>query len=469
MTEKDFFARTEDRLTAGMRRGAHLPWPARARLRWRSLTRHSRALAVVIAGLIVVGPALAASGVLNTGSTVPPAKRQIATVGNGVALRKGVKLTALRVADPDGGPAWGLRLTDTSRGELCPVVGRVEHGQIGALGVDGAFHNDGLFHPYAADYPNYTFDAMSCAPADAQGYGFVFDTWFGAPTSASLRGETFHGKPCFGRWIVPASARRLFGPHHRTPAVCPADEVRDIYFGLLGPDAKQIAYRTANGYLHTEAVGADGAYLVVLAHSTHNDPGTGSGPAPDHPPIVGIAMRSGDNCGVLGPQHPHRPLSDCTLKGFSAPTVSTPSDAALRSPITVIAAPRKYQPHAILVSFVARVAIRNTRSYYAVSITDPPHNDPGAPSDLHCGAPGGTGNVSDSDIPAGQRLKLTMDTSSLCYGVAHGVVEYVIDRSAQDGRPTAIAPASVNRFRHLYTVRIVGHFSYNVPRSKVSP
>jgi hypothetical protein len=427
---------------------------------------------VVIAGLVVVGPALAASGVFNTGSTVPPAKRQVATVGNGVALRSGVELTALRVADPDGGPAWGLRLTDTSRGELCPVVGRVEHGQIGALGVDGAFHNDGLFHPYAADYPNYTFDGMSCAPADAQGHGFVFDTWFGAPTSASLRGESFHGVPCFGRWNEPASIRTLHrrsGVGHLKQAVCPADEVRDIYFGLLGPDARQIAYRSANGHLNTEAVGADGAYLVVLAHSPRNDPGTGSGPGPNNPPIVGIAMRSGDNCGELGPQHPPRPLSDCTLKGFSAPTVSTPSHAAVGSPITVAAAPRKYQPLAISVSFIARVAIHNTRSYYAVSVTDPPHNDPGAPSDLRCGPPGGSGSASDSDVMAGQRLKLTMDTSGLCYGVAHGVVEYVIDRGAQDGHPRAIPSALVNRFSRLYTVRIVGRFSYNVPRSKVSP
>jgi hypothetical protein len=472
MTQKDFFARTEDKLAAGMRRGAHLPWPARTRLRWRSLTRHSRVVATVIAALVVVGPALAATGVFNTGATVPSAKRQVATVGNGVALHHGAELTTLRVADPDGGPAWGLRLTDTSRGALCPVVGRVEHDQLGALGVDGAFHDDGLFHPYAADYPNYTFDGLSCASTDAQGYGFVFDTWFGAPTSASLRGESSHGVTCFGRWIEPPYIATLRRRHHRelpARAVCPASEVRDIYFGLLGPDATEIAYRTPNGRVRTEpTAGDDGAYLVVLAHSPHNDPSTGSGPGPSHPPIVGIAMRSGDNCGVLGPQHPRRQLSDCTHEGFAVPTVKAPSEASVRSPVAVTPVRRKYQPHAVSISFIARVAVQSTRSYYAASVTNPPHKNPGAPSNSLCGA-GGAGDGSDRDVHAGQRLKLIMDTSDLCYGVVHGIVEYVIDRSPQGGflRPLPMpVTKGLNRF---YAVRIVGHFTYEVPRTKISP
>jgi hypothetical protein len=472
MTQKDFFARTEDKLTTGIRRGAHLPWPARARLRWRSLTRHSRALAVLIAGLIVVGPALAATGVFNTGSTVPPAKRQVATVGNGVAVHHVAELTTLRVADPQGGPAWGLRLTDTSRGALCPVVGRVEHDQIGSLGVDGAFQNDGLFHPYAADYPNYTFDGTSCAPTDAQGYGFVFDTWFGAPTSASLRGESSHGVACFGRWIEPpfvAARRRKLHPGLPAQRVCPASEVRDIYFGLLGPDAKEIAYRTLNGRVRTEATAsADGAYLVVLPHSPHNDPSTGTGPGPSRPPIVGIAMRTGANCGVLGPLHPRRPLSDCTHEGFAAPTVRAPAEASVRSPITIRPVRRKYQPHAVSINFIARVAVQSTRSYYAASVTNPSHKNPGAPRHSVCGA-GGAGDGSDRDLHAGQRIKLIIDTSDLCYGEVHGIVEYVIDRSPQGGFLRPIPMPVTRASNRFYTVRFVGHFSYNVPRTKVSP
>ncbi len=472
MTQRDFFERTEEQLSAGVRRGAHLPLPARARLRWWLLTRHSRALAILAIGLVIAAPALAATGVFGTGSPVPAAKQQGPGVGNGVALSRGTQLTTLRVADPDGGPRWGLRLVGTSRGALCPVVGRVEHNQLGALGIDGAFRNDGLFHPYAADYPNYTFDGLACAATDAQGYGFVFDTWVGAPTSASLRGQSTHGVPCFGKWIVPSFIVRERRRHdHELPArkACPASEVRDIYFGLLGPDVKEIAYRAAGGHIRTETTaGTDGAYLVVLPHSPHNDPGTGSWPGPSDPPIVGIAMRSGRGCGVLGPEHPRRPLLACTHEGFAAPTVSSPSDAVVRSPITVKPARLRYQPNAVAVSFIARLAVRSIRSYYAVSVTDPPHRNPGAPSDA-CGRAGGSVGGSDSNIRAGQRLSLITGTGDLCYGKVNGIVEYVIDTRPQGGRAIAIPLRAGGQAARYYTVRIVGRFSYNVHRTKITP
>jgi hypothetical protein len=44
-------------------------------------------------------------------------------------------------------------------------------------------------------------------------------------------------------------------------------------FGLLGPDAIEIAYQTSDHHLHIErTVGADGAYLVVERHDPHNEP-----------------------------------------------------------------------------------------------------------------------------------------------------------------------------------------------------
>jgi hypothetical protein len=46
---------------------------------------------------------------------------------------------------------------------------------------------------------------------------------------------------------------------------CPRGDLRDVYFGLLGPDARSVSYRGSNGALVTEpTVGADGAYLIVL-------------------------------------------------------------------------------------------------------------------------------------------------------------------------------------------------------------
>ena len=67
-------------------------------------------------------------------------------------IASSVRVLPLRVADPDGGPPWGLRVARTSRGLLCVEVGRVVGGRIGVLGRDGAFHDDGAFHPFAENY-----------------------------------------------------------------------------------------------------------------------------------------------------------------------------------------------------------------------------------------------------------------------------------------------------------------------------
>jgi hypothetical protein len=62
-----------------------------------------------------------------------------------------------------------------------------------------------------------------------------------------------------------------------------------------------------------------------------------------------------------------------------------------------------------------------------------------------------------------------MDTSDLCYGEVHGVVEYVIDRSPQGGLLRATPIPVTGGISRFYTVRIVGRFTYNVPRTKISP
>ncbi|MGB0095276.1 MAG: sigma-70 family RNA polymerase sigma factor [Solirubrobacteraceae bacterium] len=63
----DYFDHVERELRTAVRGHAHLPWYVRVRL------RHSRALVVVLAGLIIAGPALAAVSLLHSGSSVGPA------------------------------------------------------------------------------------------------------------------------------------------------------------------------------------------------------------------------------------------------------------------------------------------------------------------------------------------------------------------------------------------------------------
>ena len=127
----------------------------RARRRTRSswLRRgHRRTTLIVLAAMLVVsGGALAAGGVILRGSPVATVRAPIATADEGIPVAGGARLLPLRVADPAGGLPWGMRIIHTTRGLICVQIGRVFDNQLGQLGVDRAFHNDGRFHPLPTD------------------------------------------------------------------------------------------------------------------------------------------------------------------------------------------------------------------------------------------------------------------------------------------------------------------------------
>ena len=106
------------------------------------------ALALVLATAAIT---LAATGVILTGSPVGTARAPIATAGEGIPVAGGARLLPLRAPDPAGGLPWGMRIIHTTRGLICVQIGRVDDDQLGQLGVDGAFHDDGRFHPLPAD------------------------------------------------------------------------------------------------------------------------------------------------------------------------------------------------------------------------------------------------------------------------------------------------------------------------------
>ncbi|MGH2833720.1 MAG: hypothetical protein ACRDK2_13180, partial [Solirubrobacteraceae bacterium] len=142
----DYFDRVERALRRATAERRHVPWYRRVAL------RRSRGVLVVAACLVVTGSALAASGVFRTGAPVVPEVTPIATVNDGAPIASSVRLLSLRVSDPNGGPPWGLRTIKTTRGLMCVQVGHVVGGRIGILGNDGAFHDDGRFHPLSIDY-----------------------------------------------------------------------------------------------------------------------------------------------------------------------------------------------------------------------------------------------------------------------------------------------------------------------------
>jgi hypothetical protein len=206
---------------------------------WLSRRLNAAVMAVV---LVLAGSAIAvaATGVLN-GSPVKQQGRLSANAGIGVPAPGGSRLLALRAADPQGGLPWGMRLVHTTRGEICVQIGRVDDGQLGQLGIDGAFHDDGRFHPLAPDIlPQYSDSGdVSCNVVAPIAIG----SWRSGDRSAAPNGpEETSFKPT-------------------------AKDLRSISWGLLGPHAVSITYHTAAGVRTRPVARGTGAYLIVSAVS----------------------------------------------------------------------------------------------------------------------------------------------------------------------------------------------------------
>jgi hypothetical protein len=205
------------------------------------LTNRLRPLnAVVIAAVLALAGgaiAIAATGLL-TGSPVkqegPPLKANTAL---GIPAAGGSRLLSLRAADPEGGLPWGVRLVHTTRGELCLQVGRVQGERLGELGIDGSFHNDGRFHPLSPEIlPSYSENSdTTCILA-------------GQMNSSNFQDQE--------RSAVPIQQEfRMVKPQEA--------HLRSISFGLLGPHALSITYRTKTGLQTRPVSRGTGAYLIV--------------------------------------------------------------------------------------------------------------------------------------------------------------------------------------------------------------
>ncbi len=328
----DYFDELETGLRGAVRRRAHLPWYRRV----GQLSIRRRGLLALVAALVIATPTVAAVGAVSGwfGAGKPdryyPAS---ATSGIGKVLPKAGVLLPIRVGDPDGGPPWGMRLVKTTRGDTCIQVGRVVNGQIGALGIDGAWHDDHEFHEIK---PN---DGLAdiCGATDAAGHGFANQTAYGAPASVDVplynSGGGSPGRcespfisaspapgrggkvpPALKRWLQQMQARRRKSP------TCPAAAMRFIFAGLLGPDARSITYKTPDGRSKTERTsGGVGAYLVVLRETRGNchdyrataissdgagcqSDGTGNGAALRQPSAVtSVSYASGKTCRTQPP------------------------------------------------------------------------------------------------------------------------------------------------------------------------
>jgi len=125
----------------------------------------------------------------------------------------------------------------------------VKGGQLGEIGVDGAFHDDGEFHPLPADalpdnpvLPSSatTNETMSCVLSGQS----VVVAKVGVLRSASAK--------------IPLGAHA----RHRVDAL-PRSDFRDVYFGLLGPRAVSVSYGQSGEGRTQRVVPGIGAYLIV--------------------------------------------------------------------------------------------------------------------------------------------------------------------------------------------------------------
>jgi hypothetical protein len=372
----DVFDELESQLRSAVR--------ARRRSRPQWLRRgHRRTPALVLLAMLVLAAgALAAGGVIQIGSPAEPhtsSSSFYALKGGGI-VKGTVRLLPVSTPDPAGGPAWGLRVLSTKRGEGCIQVGRLLQGKLGALGQDSAFHDDGLFHEFAVN----TFGAQrSCTLLDGNNRLFLNATVGDIPASA-WRGN-FPDKGC-----VPSTA----GPYERFAEdgkrkpypICPQADERNLYYGLLGPDAQSVTYKL-DEQTHTEqTAGPEGAYLIVTRASptqlfNFNAGGT-QDVVPVDGPITELHYRDGATCHLtarswIGGKDACTPELKVPV-GWVPPRTPAPTAAQVAAPLHVRLIRARQGRHALRISFSSRVAIANAHSTYTVR-----WHQPGMPPNVY--------------------------------------------------------------------------------------
>lgn len=430
-------------------------------------------LVVLVLALRVAGHRASSSAAV---PTVLPFGSSLNPSGPTGVIASSVQLAAV-VPDPEGsGPAWGIKTYRVKGDMTCFQVGREQSGQIGAVGAYGSFGNDGRFHPFT--YSDVGFG--TCVPNDAHQHAFDNVAYANAPASAS-------GEPCptFPGGLPPHLPERvkkqLSNQSHA--ADCEPRNQRLVAFGLLGPDATSVTYRTAHGTATTRTHGPDGAYLIVepvnpAICGTQCGYASGGGATAMRLPIgliAKITYRDAATC--YGPPLTHNGLTlqrfnNCRDVGYVAPQHPKITEADVASPVHVQPMPARhycahngtYQPNAlwipcdvrvpngysritgvgllVYISWIAREPVTNVNdSTYSIQVTNPPR----------CGG-GSQGNGTQSLIRAGTRITRDINLSRNCAGTYHGTVVYQpsLGPAGQEGtglpRPGAPGTYLVGRF-----------------------
>jgi hypothetical protein len=341
------------------------PSGARRRVRIRRLVLAIPAVLVLTAG------ALAATDVIHIGA---PAERaggpfSFSTVRGGGIAAGSERLLAISAPDPAGGPAWGMRVFSTKEGEGCVQVGRLLDGKLGAIGQDNAFGDDGQFHAFSK---SSEFAKRACTVLDGHDRLFVNATVGDLPASAWVG---------YGGGCVPSTATHAerFGTHGKPLATCPQADERNVYYGLLGPDAESITY-VLDGHAHTQAtVGPEGAYLLVTTASPTQllnfSAGSTQDVVPVDGPITELHYRGGATCRLtarswMGGKDACTPELKVPV-GWTPPAEAAPTAKQLVAPVHARLITTARGKHEIAVEFTAPVSATNARRAYTVRWRSP--------------------------------------------------------------------------------------------------
>jgi hypothetical protein len=410
--------------------GARRRWSGRRASRWQ-------AVPVMLLALVFAGAAVAlASGLISFGApatSVPVFANPRAGLGR---IAPGtVRLLPLSAPDPHGGLPWGMRVLRTTRGVGCLQVGRLLDGRLVALGQDGAFGNDGRAH----ELPLSTnVERLNCSFVD--GRGRIFD-------SVTIKSQAASAAP--GVHCEPPGT---YAPsYHAALSTCPLGDERNLYYGMLGPDATSLTY-TTGGTSHTVAtVGPDGAYLIVTPGTTHRYSGAAgsrerrglytSDDVPIYGPITAIHYRGGATCRLVtaerwiyGPQACAPPLAE----PFGWVRVGVPTHAQLATPIHATLIRDAEGGRAIRVRFTSRVAISSLRGEYQLE-----WREPGMASGSYAAGPIDEGAYASysgmipqaRNIAAGQTLTKTLDQTRFGPRLGPGIItgSVILDYSTGPG------------------------------------
>ena len=415
--------------------------------------------------LMLAAVAYATTQLIQTGSPVKSEERFSANAGVGVAIPKTEGLLGIAAPDPAGGPPWTMRVYDTSRGLGCAQVGRLVGGRIGVIGMDGAFNDDGRFHPL----PTQASQAEGeCVLLDARGHAFLGVATFDEPASGLPR-------ECHLLGSRTASER------------CGRSDPRDVFYGLLGPAARSITYMAEGQARTIPTVGNEGAYLIVergpapLARIGVESGGVGALPAGGgsvsgrdglhltlRQPIRRITYTGGRTCSLTrhGFRNGHGrsclPPVDYVAQQIQIPSAQEMASAVQVRPIFNQPVPDR--PGArqleLLVSFIAHVAVTSALSGYDVFVQEP---DSGSCAGRNVGV--GSGEPLARNVDAGERVQVAVPSiqspSSMfpgCPGVAQGTVTY----SIPSDELSSIASYGPFELGRIHTVT-VGRFTYDNP------